>query len=289
MALNPQVFKTRTISAIVFAVVMLGGILLGFPTFFLLFTVIHFGCWYEFQKLVSKIYPPYQDISVFHRFGVMVAGWCLMLNFAPPGFQLFGMPLHEIGWWIGLTMCFVIPLTDLLLNGNINGKNIILSLGGLVYISLALSLLTGLYSHKISGAEIHPGYLIPLLIIGCIWINDTMAYICGSLFGKTPLSPVSPKKTREGTFGGIFLAVAVSSIVMYFIYPSVNTFFWIFLFFIIAIAGTFGDLLESKLKRMAGVKDSGRIMPGHGGFLDRFDSLLLAIPFVWIYLMLLNF
>src|SRR5690606_20471011 len=131
---------------------------------------------------------------------------------------------------------------------------------------------------------VYPDYLFPLLIICCIWINDTMAYISGSLFGKTPLSPISPKKTREGTFGGILLAVIVSTIVLYLIFPGVSLIMWVFLFLIIAIAGTFGDLLESKLKRMAGVKDSGMLMPGHGGFLDRFDSLLLAVPMVWIYL-----
>ena len=289
MALNIAVFKIRALSAIVFAIIMLAGILFSFQTFFILFSIIHFGCWIEFQKLIRKIYPEYADISVFHKYGIIIAGWCLMLNFAPDAFTLFGMPLHEFGWWIGLTLCFLIPLTDLLFNGNINGKNMLLSIGGLLYISLSLALLTDIYafefySNNSNSNLVYPDYLFPLLIICCIWINDTMAYISGSLFGKTPLSPISPKKTREGTFGGILLAVIVSTIVLYLIFPGVSLIMWVFLFLIIAIAGTFGDLLESKLKRMAGVKDSGMLMPGHGGFLDRFDSLLLAVPMVWIYL-----
>ena len=135
------------------------------------------------------------------------------------------------------------------------------------------------------------GYFLPLIIIASIWINDTMAYMVGSLIGKTPLSKISPKKTWEGTIGGVILCV----VVMAFLYPqvhySMNSTALAFLFgsiaLIAAITGTIGDLLESKLKRSAGVKDSGSLMPGHGGFLDRFDSLLLATPFVWLYVQFL--
>jgi phosphatidate cytidylyltransferase len=129
-------------------------------------------------------------------------------------------------------------------------------------------------------------YAVPLLIIAAIWINDTMAYIVGSLIGKTKLSEISPKKTWEGTIGGIILAVAVVGIwngaVTHWTFNGVVN--WMIIAAIAAIAGTFGDLLESKLKRMANVKDSGHIMPGHGGFLDRFDSLLVAIPFCWLFI-----
>jgi phosphatidate cytidylyltransferase len=125
-----------------------------------------------------------------------------------------------------------------------------------------------------------------------MWINDTMAYIVGSLIGKTPFSKISPKKTWEGTIGGIIL----SSLIMGYLAFIFDEWFvlgqtfiwWTILALIASVAGTFGDLLESKLKRMAEVKDSGHIMPGHGGFLDRFDSLLLAIPFVWLYITFLQ-
>ena len=111
-----------------------------------------------------------------------------------------------------------------------------------------------------------------------------MAYIVGSLIGKTPLSKISPKKTWEGTIGGLLLSVVVAAVVSWFVFDSWAIAVFIMIIAAIAsVAGTIGDLLESKLKRMAGVKDSGNIMPGHGGFLDRFDSLLLATPAVWIY------
>jgi phosphatidate cytidylyltransferase len=128
--------------------------------------------------------------------------------------------------------------------------------------------------------------IIPVTIVVAIWINDTMAYLVGSLIGKTPLSKVSPQKTWEGTIGGIIFCI----VLMYFlwgrlayaIHDIMNIVFGI-IAAIAAVTGVFGDLLESKLKRLAGVKDTGSLMPGHGGFLDRFDSLLLAIPFVWIF------
>jgi phosphatidate cytidylyltransferase len=109
-----------------------------------------------------------------------------------------------------------------------------------------------------------------------------MAYLTGSIFGKRPLSPISPKKTWEGTISGVILAVMVIS------YGGHSLFglpfrLLILVSFLASVMGTMGDLLESKLKRLAGVKDSGSMMPGHGGFLDRFDSLLLATPYVWLF------
>jgi phosphatidate cytidylyltransferase len=111
-----------------------------------------------------------------------------------------------------------------------------------------------------------------------------MAYIVGSLIGKTPLTKISPKKTWEGTIGGAILAVVVVSGLFYSLIDKNFIYIIIVIAAIAAIIGTLGDLLESKLKRMANVKDSGSFMPGHGGFLDRFDSLLLATPFVWLFL-----
>lgn len=130
--------------------------------------------------------------------------------------------------------------------------------------------------------------ILPIAIIFSIWINDTMAYLVGSFIGKTPFSKISPKKTWEGTGGGAILCVIVMGLITYF----VNAFHilplkhWLAIAAICAVFGTMGDLLESKIKRTANIKDSGSFMPGHGGFLDRFDSLLVATPFVWLYVQL---
>lgn len=269
--------------------VMLGGLLWNQWSFFLLFTVIHFGCWWEYQKLAGLIDPGYRQISPVHRFGVMLAGWLGMLQFCGPEYKLGGIRLSEAGWWPSLGLLLIVPVADYLLNKNLRVKNLAHSLFGLLYISLSFALMMDL-RRELFIADIHlqqigmPAWhlvVVPCAIIASIWINDTMAYIVGSLIGKTPLSKISPKKTWEGTLGGILLALGVTGLLAWrfgFDYKVI-----LIIAAISAILGTFGDLLESKLKRLAGVKDSGSIMPGHGGFLDRFDSLLLATPFVWLF------
>jgi len=234
MAFNLAIFKTRALTAIVFAVVMLLGLLGNGWSFTILFTTIHFGCWYEFIKLLKKIHQ--------RRFAY----------FLPFGLIYITLPILTM-----IDMGFYLLPNE---KGNIN--------------------------------PVHYIYILPCSIVFSIWINDTMAYIIGSFIGKTPLSSISPKKTWEGTIGGALLCVLV---IGYVILPLVynnsalyKTYFlnpvhWFVIAAICAVFGTLGDLLESKLKRKASVKDSGSLMPGHGGFLDRFDSLLIATPFVWLY------
>ena len=126
------------------------------------------------------------------------------------------------------------------------------------------------------------GFALPLAVILMIWCNDTMAYLVGSFIGKRQFSPVSPNKTWEGVIGGAVLTIAGAGVYGYFS----NTFRfidWMALALCVTVAGTLGDLMESKLKRMADIKDSGNLMPGHGGALDRFDSLLIAAPFAFVY------
>jgi phosphatidate cytidylyltransferase len=285
MALNLQTFKTRTLTAAIFVVVMLSGLLWNQWSFFILFSIIHFGCWIEYQKLVGKIDPDYEKITPFHKYGVMLAGWCILLYFTNDAFSIFGLRLHEIGWWLGLLLVFVLPIMEILFVGNLQLKNIGYSALGLIYISFSWGLMIDMRcSTTILGADI--GLIPTVFVVATIWINDTMAYIVGSLIGKRPLSPISPKKTWEGTIGGALLAVIVITVIW--AWPMEQE-WWTgaMLAALVCIAGTFGDLLESKLKRKAGVKDSGHIMPGHGGFLDRFDSMLIATPFFWIAFVLL--
>lgn len=290
MAFNWRTFKTRSLTALVFVIIMLAGLLINQWSFFLLFSIIHFGCWVEYQELVGKIDPGYKEISFFHKYGVMMAGWCLMLYFTMDAFTIFGIRLHELGWWLGLMFIFLLPVIELLFAKNILLKNIGYSITGIIYISLSWGLfmeMTGVSTGIIKPFFEADGFSIeiPIIIILSIWINDTMAYIVGSLIGRTPFSKISPKKTWEGTIGGVILCVATIFLFGFLIYGSINerVINYAIIALIASIAGTFGDLLESKLKRSAGVKDSGQLMPGHGGFLDRFDSLLLAIPFVWLY------
>jgi phosphatidate cytidylyltransferase len=294
MAFNWQTFRTRALTALVFVAVMACGLLVSTWTFFLLFSMVHFGCWIEFQKLVGRFVPDYAGITPLHRYGVILAGWGMLMYATQGSVSLFGISVAAVGFWLCLVSLIALPLAEILFARKLEATNIAWSALGLLYISLSLTL----YMHLRSGDLWRPeggmfdalggglaqvsGFLVPLIIIASIWINDTMAYLVGSMIGRTPFSKISPKKTWEGTLGGVILCiVAVTLIGVYALHGEARH--YVAISTISAIAGTAGDLLESKLKRVADVKDSGDIMPGHGGFLDRFDSLLLAVPFVWIY------
>jgi phosphatidate cytidylyltransferase len=286
MALNIQTLKTRALTAIIFVIVMLCGLLINYWSFLILFSVIHFGCWFEYQKLMGLIDKDYSNISVFHKYAIMLCGYGFMLWNVDEQSQPFGLPLSDIGKWIVIIIAVVLPIKEIVLSKKDNVKVMGFSVLGLAYISLSWGLMMSLRNIVFFKSN-NLGLYISLTLIASIWINDTMAYIVGSIIGKTPLTKISPKKTWEGTVGGAILAVIVVSILSYFI-DDTFVYLSIGIAAIGAIIGTFGDLLESKLKRMANVKDSGSFMPGHGGFLDRFDSLLLATPFVWLFLWLIS-
>jgi phosphatidate cytidylyltransferase len=292
MAFNWQTFRTRTLTAIVFATIMLVGLLWNQWSFLVLFSIIHFGCWWEYLKLTEKIHNT--SFHPYTKLGLMVMGYGLMLWFCGPSYHINNYGLKEN---ISLPVSaagFALLLIGVFQKNTIKLKAFGMALLGLVYISLCWGLMMDLsgegYIYRSDARDVFAVNLIPVTIVAAIWINDTMAYIIGSLIGKTPLSKVSPKKTWEGTNGGIVFCI----ILMYFLWGrlaydihdgDMNPLFG-FIAAIAAITGVCGDLLESKLKRMAAVKDSGALMPGHGGFLDRFDSLLLATPFVWIFVRL---
>ncbi|MBX2889120.1 MAG: phosphatidate cytidylyltransferase [Ferruginibacter sp.] len=221
MALNIQTFKTRSLSAIVFVLIVFSALFINGYVFTGFFLLVGIGCMYEYLNLLKKI------------------------------------KTNGYSWWL---------------------------IAGLLYITLPVLCLIDLGTSILENRTLdNYSALFPCMVIFSMWINDTMAYIVGSFIGKTQLSKISPKKTWEGTLGGIILCIGVVSI-FGLLYPNhISAKQAAILAAICAIAGTFGDLLESKLKRMANVKDSGNIMPGHGGFLDRFDSLLLAAPCAWIY------
>ncbi len=286
MAFNVQTFKTRAGTAIIFVVVMMAGLLWNKWSFFVLFSIVHFGAWIEYQKLVSAFNPNYKNISPLHRYGVMIGGWCLLLFFSNNSLSVGGMRLSDVGFYGGLLLLVLIPPIALIEPKGALIKNLGYSLFGLIYISLSFGLLIGirnLYGVE-SGSHSEFGKYIALTLIFSIWINDTMAYVVGSFIGRTPFSKISPKKTWEGTGGGALLCVVVMAFIGHALGLTYTNAACIAA--ITAVTGTLGDLFESKLKRMAGVKDSGSFMPGHGGFLDRFDSLLFASVAVWFYVVI---
>lgn len=130
--------------------------------------------------------------------------------------------------------------------------------------------------------------LISIFIL--IWTNDTFAYLVGKNFGKNKLFPsVSPKKTMEGFVGGLLFSVICGILLAKYFIEAKLIYFWVIIAIIVSIFSTLGDLIESKFKRVAGVKDSGTIMPGHGGILDRLDSIIFVIPFINLFYLILRY
>jgi phosphatidate cytidylyltransferase len=263
--MNWPVFFTRLGSSIVFAAIMMFGLLYSNPNAIIcLALLIQFLCIKEFLPLVSKIFPE----AYFPNWLMPIVQICGIVI-------LLTVPLIQEP--IVLAVAFVLP-TILLLVTLLLKRTALLAgftaIVALLYIALPMSFLITLRG------SFH--LVIPLALILMIWMNDTMAYIVGSFIGKTPFSAISPKKTWEGTAGGALLTIVGAAVWGYYS-PYYHMVDWMTLALLAAIAGTAGDLLESKLKRLAGIKDSGNIMPGHGGALDRFDSLLITLPFAFSY------
>ncbi|HMG66237.1 MAG TPA: phosphatidate cytidylyltransferase [Chitinophagaceae bacterium] len=286
MAFNWKTFRTRTLTGAIFVAAMLTGLLINRWTFFGLVSIINLGCWWEYLRLVEKTY--HTRIDKINKAVLIVAGYALFLLFCFPisamDFGIYFGSIYLSATWGFYSIITVFLGAFLFQNKKLYADARWNAVFGLVYISLPLGLLVSLkmpYADTIFGTDPDPTRVIPLVLFISLWINDTMAYLAGSLIGKTKLSKISPKKTWEGTIGGIIL----SAIVMIFIGKSlsIDRTDSICISLVSSIAGTFGDLFESRLKRRARVKDSGKILPGHGGFLDRFDSLLFAVPFVWLY------
>ena len=135
------------------------------------------------------------------------------------------------------------------------------------------------------------GFYDPSIILGCfilIWVNDSFAYMVGKKFGKQKLFySISPHKTVEGFLGGLLFCCISASIVSRYVDDSISTSNWLTIAIIVSVFGTLGDLIESKFKRESNVKDSGKIMPGHGGILDRLDSIIFASPYIYLFLKLI--
>ncbi len=282
MPFNLQAFKTRALTAVVFVVVMLVGLLWNQWSFLVLFSIIHFGCWIEYQRLIKQIDPDYREVSTIHTYSIMFVGWGFMLWMTDSSYRLGHWLVTDIGWVMLSIALIVYIVNEYFINKKILYQLTAHSLFGFVYISVSFALLMKLWGNFDNRVFIgSPAWLMPVILIASIWINDTMAYIVGSFIGRTPFSSISPKKTWEGTIGGAILAVVVITLAGSYGFQFESRPL-LMISITAAVAGTLGDLLESKLKRLAHVKDSGQIMPGHGGFLDRFDSLLVAITVTWI-------
>lgn len=198
----------------------------------------------------------------------------------------FSMLVLFVPYLLFLLYCYIRELFS-------NNSNPISNLGAMMlsqtYVVVPLSLVNLLaFSHYDCFSASAPFYAIPLTLYVFIWLNDTGAYLTGTLFGKHRLYPrISPKKSWEGAVGGALFTMA-SAVVVAHLCPFLTVWQWVGMALVVVVFGTLGDLTESMIKRYIGIKDSGHILPGHGGILDRLDSMLFAIPAVIVYLHILS-
>ena len=259
----------RTLSGIVFLIVVIGSILLHPIAFLIVFGVFTVIGLYEYYALTGISSKANKIIFVF--IGLLL--YALL--------ALIGIGKVDITYALLIFLVFPVIITFLLFKKEVNWSHIGSVFTGYFYVAVPFGLLNTFFSF--SYHESFPGFLlISMLVI--VWCNDIFAYLTGSYFGKHKLfERISPKKTWEGFFGGLLFAL-LSAYVLSLFSNSLSLTEWLVLAAIVVITATIGDLSESMLKRNAGVKDSGSLMPGHGGVLDRFDAVLFATPFVFIYL-----
>lgn len=267
-------FSTRAISGAIYISLLILSIYWRYMLV-ILFFVFGLICMAEFKKLIQlKSKAPYIVFTIMYL-GFSI--WCLIPE-TDLGFNETVKILQVLTIFVQLFL-----IKDLFSEKTIplfESKRFILTTFYLTSAFIFLILIAN------NNKEFTPLLLLGVFIL--IWVNDTGAYLIGKNFGKQKLFPsISPKKTVEGFMGGLFFACVAS----YFIATFTGTLSftnWLVLSVIASVFGTLGDLIESKFKRQAGVKDSGVIMPGHGGLLDRLDSIIFAAPFLYLFLRLLS-
>lgn len=293
MALNFKTLTTRTITAAFFVAVLLTCINYNFISFAALFLIVSLWGLYEFYQLSEKLgAKPYKPIG--YLAGACIFSYSVVSN---SSIALF-FPTETILAYVLIFVFFVFVIA--LFDDNKNTiLNITHTIAGLIYAVVPFAVLVNItcidknytLTHQTGNliddiAPYNPHYVLGIILL--IWANDVCAYLVGSLIGKHKLyERISPGKTWEGSIGSAILTMGCSFIIANW-YPELSLKHWIIITVIICVFGTIGDLVESMLKRQAGVKDSGRIMPGHGGILDRFDSLLFVAPFIYAYLILVR-
>ena len=278
-------FITRTLTAAVYVILLVGCTYYSPVTSFLFFGIVATACVMEFSSIVNRhagasIVTPLNGISAF----LLVASvWLHTIGSATA--------THMLALY-GLVLIYLM-VSELYRKNEDPLRNLSLTFFSQVYIAIPFSLLP-LMSVNVDPTTNAPVYswVLPLVLFIFIWINDTGAYLFGmslrKIFTAKLFPRISPKKSWVGSIGGGLLTIAASVAASYLFPETLKLWQWIGFAAVVVLSGTWGDLVESLFKRHLDIKDSGNILPGHGGFLDRFDSALLAIPASLIYLYLIR-
>ncbi|MEG0789371.1 MAG: phosphatidate cytidylyltransferase [Alistipes sp.] len=267
----------RTLSGLVLAAVVIGAILLSKWSFGALLLAILIGGMCEFYRMTGK-----SGVSPQRILGLVLGVLFFVVNF------LQATEVLDVAETVKMMTLYCILLIPVMFICELyrHHENPIANIGttllGVLYIALPLSLMC--YFPHIQGGW-NPSVMLFFIFI--IWSNDVFAYLVGMSIGKHKLfKRLSPKKSWEGFFGGVAGAVAMGVVAANVM--GANPYHWIVLALVASVSGVLGDLVESMFKRSINVKDSGKSIPGHGGWLDRFDAMLLSAPFVFVYMILIE-
>jgi phosphatidate cytidylyltransferase len=258
----------RTLTGIIFVTVLFGCIFIHQYTFFLLFLAICIAAVNEYYSLIKE------KIAAQRCMGSITAASIFTASYVHVNYQdarFFTIPL---------ALSFLTFIVELYRKKDKPFDNIAHTLLGVFYTAIPFSLIN--YIIFWGGDTYMPLILAAIFIL--IWSNDTFAFIWGVSFGKHRLfERISPKKSWEGSIGGGLTTIGIAYLISIYI-PQIETIDWLCMAAIIVVTGSLGDLTESLLKRSLKIKDSGNILPGHGGILDRFDAFIMAIPFIFVYM-----
>ncbi len=275
-------FYTRTITAVWIVIFILGGFWLHPVTFFITGLVLLAVILYEYYQMIKSTgINPQTLAGIITGCSLYIISTLVAAGLADKGIFLLLIPLAVI-----------LMIAELYRKQEKPFDSLAHTFFALFYIAVPFSLFpfsafsrTG-FSSLLAHPDIDfsPGIVVGFFLL--LWANDTGAYLTGVTLGRHRLmESISPKKSWEGFFGGLLIAILAAWLLSGWL-GVVDTAGWIIISVIISIAGTFGDLIESMLKRSIEIKDSGSILPGHGGFLDRFDSAIISFPLVYLFISL---
>jgi phosphatidate cytidylyltransferase len=268
-------FFQRTLTGTLYVSVIVLSIIFNAYTFAGLFLLITIFSLHEFYSMAIASTFKKSDATQ----GIVLGALVFILS------NLTFSGILSFRWYVLLIPAFIIIYILELYRKNDNPvQNVAQTFLGVLYIAVPLSILNYLVFYPLPGYQYNYAILLGMFIL--IWGNDTFAYLTGRLLGKHLLfERISPKKTWEGFIGGTIFTLGIAWLIS-FIFQVLNLSDWLIIGSIISIAGVYGDLTESMIKRTFNRKDSGNILPGHGGILDRIDSLLVAAPLVAAFLLL---
>lgn len=272
----------RGATAVIFVLIMLVGLFGGPYPFVVLFSLITGLCLWEYLGMVLS--RDLQRDRIRKVIGLIMGILPVLLSAAVQlGWAKDEATFVILAAFLFSPFIFMAFVYELFMKSEEPFANIAYIMLGIIYIGVPFALL---HFIAFDGAYFYAKTVFGLLVL--TWLNDTGAYLVGSMIGKTPLMPrISPKKTWEGAVGGLLITY-LTAVMLYYTVQELSLIDWIMLATIVSIFGPLGDLIESMLKRSRDIKDSGTLLPGHGGLLDRFDGFIFSLPFASAYILLVR-